>query len=204
MIKPDQPISSSNMGSNNQSGPLDRTTGTEVKPRSSKLSEYLNELRDYKYFHKSWLMGAETENVKQGQVLASKNQLTTSGLGSCCAVAFQHKGKNFLSHVDAKTSPDMIKQVIEQNFNLDEMKSDPDLKICFWQGCMGMTNHAEDITGQALVDLGLIDKLIFVGNVESHMKTVGINQRGTFEDTTKSSQVYARNIFHASFVNPSN
>ena len=155
---------------------------TELYPR-------LNDFCDGKYFHKSWLKpNIPTTKVPQGKAKASTEQLTTTGLGSCCAAGFHYNGINFLTHVDAVTNPEVIKSEITQNFDIESLRKDIDLQICFWEGAMGSTQYATNIIGQALENLGLLDKMVFTGNVESHMKTVGVNERGTFEHTPETSE----------------
>ena len=87
-----------------------------------------------------------------------------------------------MTHVDAKTSVVKIKSEIQQNFDIEQLNGDENFKIHLWQGCLYGTNHAVNILGQALEELGLLKKLSYLGRVTSVGTTVGVNNMGTFQE----------------------
>lgn len=148
--------------------------------------EMLEPLRDYRYFHRGFKRH-DASMVKQNDIVISEGQLYTAGLGSCSAIALSAGGKQLLGHIDASTSPDRIAETIESNYDLDALRESPDSKIYLWSGSMYGTHRALNNIFVALNQLGLADKVSYLGDVSSHMTKVGIGANGTFaEDPTSN------------------
>lgn len=59
--------------------------------------------------------------VQQGKFLKSKEELTTSGLQTCVALAFHAGGENFMAHIDANMDAGEILKFIKANFNISKI-----------------------------------------------------------------------------------
>lgn len=146
------------------------------------LFYFLENRRDYTFFPKgSKEVGRPLNEVPQGHIIASGNQLTTAGLGSCSAIAFAYEGKNFLGHIDASTSPKTITEEIRRNFDIEKLKKDKHFKILLWVGTFEPNHWAVKIIATALQELGLLDHLVFADYV-TLFQEIGVNATGTFLD----------------------
>lgn len=63
--------------------------------------------------------------VAQGELVISKNGLSTGGLATCSALILSDGEKNMLGHIDASGDPNQIAYFISSNFDVN----DPNLKM---------------------------------------------------------------------------
>lgn len=121
-----------------------------------------------------------TINVTQGLIVVSSDQLTTSGLLPCSVVATRFKGKNLLGHIDATTNTDYIIKSFNENFDINELKNNPEVKIIIFGGS-GNNYISLSKIYYALSKLGLgkEGKVVYAGKVSTNAE-VGINDAGVF------------------------
>ena len=150
---------------------------------SQPLYEVLEEYEDLGFFYMSFRVHtAPTQQVGQKDLLTSEDQLITGGLLSCAALGFTSKGLNFLGHINARTPKEDIVREIREHPEYTGIPEDPEFQIYLWKGG-GYPDHlAVNTIGEALEELGLLDRLAYLGTV-SPLVTVGINEKGPFNDS---------------------
>lgn len=141
-----------------------------------------------------------TTNVAQGSIMVSTNQLTTYGLSPCSAVATR-LGKNLLGHIDAVTNTEDIVKAFRENFDINELINNPEVKIAVFGG--GGNNYFS--LGKiyyALNRLGLMKegKVVYMGKV-SPFAEVGINDVGVFVEEKLVSETVESNPNNKGLIN---
>jgi len=127
---------------------------------------------------------SENNQVAQDSFKVSTDELVIAGLDTCSALTFSNKGRNYLLHADATTSPEKIARSIKSNFDTDLLKADESFKIYIWKGAnlLGGVPGVSDMYAKnnilsALKELNLDNKVQDLGEA-IYMDTVGVSDKG--------------------------